>query len=72
METSVYCNRCQQKQEPRSQSVAASCSHLFCLQCAQELVDKGACCPVCEMPLTKNSLKVVKLFQDAPALQVGG
>ncbi|PNH12270.1 hypothetical protein TSOC_000761 [Tetrabaena socialis] len=64
----LRCNACWSDLEGKS--VVTACQHLFCLKCAQQIVESDSACPVCENAITKSTVKVIQSLQDASACQL--
>ena len=41
-------------------NIQPSCSHIFCIQCINRLIDGGDC-TLCSAPITKKNLSVIPL-----------
>ncbi|KAG2455111.1 hypothetical protein HYH02_000931 [Chlamydomonas schloesseri] len=64
----LKCNACWSELEGKS--VVTSCQHLYCLKCAQQIVESDSACPICESVITKSTVKVINSLQDASACQL--
>ncbi|KAG2499132.1 hypothetical protein HYH03_002715 [Edaphochlamys debaryana] len=64
----LRCNACWSDVEGKS--VVTACQHLFCLKCAQQIVESDSACPVCESVITKSTVKVIQTSQEAAACQL--
>jgi len=62
----MKCNKCWQGLEEQTKSAATHCGHLLCVPCAEEVISNGSppICPVCHQALAKDTLKVVKVYQE--------
>ncbi|KAK9906650.1 hypothetical protein WJX75_005544 [Coccomyxa subellipsoidea] len=67
----MKCNGCWADFEPNSQCVATHCGHLFCLKCAQSILESDeSACVICENILTKSNVKLVNILQGGNAYQL--
>ncbi|GFR41376.1 hypothetical protein Agub_g2059, partial [Astrephomene gubernaculifera] len=64
----LRCNSCWSDLDGKS--VVTACQHLFCLKCAQQIVESGSGCPICESAITKSTVKVIQSLQDAKSCQL--
>ncbi|QDZ20193.1 RING-type domain-containing protein [Chloropicon primus] len=60
----MRCNKCSEPFGPSDQMALSKCDHVFCLNCAKEIVDAGEGCVVCGRALSKASFKVAVYQRD--------
>eukprot|EP01024_Parvocaulis_polyphysoides_P012771 TRINITY_DN14758_c0_g2_i2.p1 TRINITY_DN14758_c0_g2~~TRINITY_DN14758_c0_g2_i2.p1 ORF type:complete len:306 (-),score=27.44 TRINITY_DN14758_c0_g2_i2:212-1129(-) len=60
----MYCNGCWSELEAQSQAVATACKHVFCIKCAEAMVESDSTCSVCDSLITTNTIKLIKIGQD--------
>ncbi|KDQ29065.1 hypothetical protein PLEOSDRAFT_1063819 [Pleurotus ostreatus PC15] len=53
MDTELKCNRLTCRRPVSDRAVVTTCSHIFCVDCANELFNSSRLCPACETPLTE-------------------
>lgn len=52
----LRCNGCWQECSHADHHAATACSHLFCLNCVQQIIEsEDSCCPICSAVVTKNN-----------------
>ncbi|KAH9960489.1 hypothetical protein BC827DRAFT_1132969 [Russula dissimulans] len=59
MEFDFRCNRLSCRKSLTDKAVVTTCSHIFCLDCANELFGPARLCPACETSLTEADDVVV-------------
>ncbi|KAH7916154.1 hypothetical protein BJ138DRAFT_689197 [Hygrophoropsis aurantiaca] len=59
MDTDLKCNRLTCRKALIDKAVVTTCSHIFCVECANELFNAGRFCPACETILTEPDDVVV-------------
>lgn len=59
MDTELKCNRLTCRRPVSDRAVVTTCSHIFCVDCANELFNSSRLCPACETPLTEPDDVVV-------------
>lgn len=59
METDLKCNRLTCRKLLTDKAVVTTCSHIFCVDCANELFNAARLCPACEASLTEPDDVVV-------------
>ncbi|KAF5369772.1 hypothetical protein D9758_001312 [Tetrapyrgos nigripes] len=55
MDTELKCNRLTCRKALTDKAVVTTCSHIFCVECANELFNAARLCPACESSLTEPS-----------------
>ncbi|TFK55867.1 hypothetical protein OE88DRAFT_668480 [Heliocybe sulcata] len=53
MDIELKCNRLTCRRALVDKAVVTTCSHIFCVECANELFNASRLCPACETPLTE-------------------
>ncbi|KAK0524471.1 hypothetical protein OC834_005532 [Tilletia horrida] len=55
MDDTLYCNwlKCRKPLHIHGQAVVTTCSHIFCVSCANELFGANKSCPACEATLDR-------------------
>ncbi|KAF8450752.1 hypothetical protein L210DRAFT_2409717 [Boletus edulis BED1] len=59
MDSDLKCNRLNCRKALIDKAVVTTCSHIFCLECANELFNVSRLCPACETSLTEPDDVVV-------------
>ncbi|KAK0206788.1 hypothetical protein DFS33DRAFT_619527 [Desarmillaria ectypa] len=59
MDTDLKCNRLTCRKSLTDKAVVTTCSHIFCVDCANELFNAARLCPACEASLTEPDDVVV-------------
>ncbi|KAK0491202.1 hypothetical protein IW261DRAFT_73589 [Armillaria novae-zelandiae] len=59
MDTDLKCNRLTCRKSLTDKAVVTTCSHIFCVDCANELFNAARLCPACEATLTEPDDVVV-------------
>ncbi|RDB23263.1 E3 ubiquitin-protein ligase CCNB1IP1 [Hypsizygus marmoreus] len=59
MDTDLKCNRLTCRQSLTDKAVVTTCSHIFCVECANELFNAARLCPACDTTLTEPDDVVV-------------
>ncbi|KAI5894242.1 uncharacterized protein SCHCODRAFT_02700763 [Schizophyllum commune H4-8] len=59
MDTDLKCNRLTCRKSLTDKAVVTTCSHIFCVECANELFTAARLCPACETSLTEPDDVVV-------------
>ncbi|KAH7887981.1 hypothetical protein F5I97DRAFT_2057980 [Phlebopus sp. FC_14] len=59
MDTDLKCNRLSCRKTLIDKAVVTTCSHIFCVECANELFNASRLCPACETSLTEPDDVVV-------------
>ncbi|TRM68423.1 hypothetical protein BD626DRAFT_116003 [Schizophyllum amplum] len=59
MDTDLKCNRLTCRKALTDKAVVTTCSHIFCVECANELFTAARLCPACETSLTEPDDVVV-------------
>ncbi|KAH8925102.1 hypothetical protein BT69DRAFT_1216975 [Atractiella rhizophila] len=56
MDTDLRCNslKCRKPLSLSGQAVVTTCSHIFCIDCANVLITEARLCPACETALTEQ------------------
>eukprot|EP01026_Neomeris_dumetosa_P031016 TRINITY_DN2466_c2_g1_i1.p1 TRINITY_DN2466_c2_g1~~TRINITY_DN2466_c2_g1_i1.p1 ORF type:complete len:309 (+),score=22.81 TRINITY_DN2466_c2_g1_i1:33-929(+) len=60
----MFCNECWSELEVQTQAVATVCKHVFCIKCAEAMVENDNTCSVCDSLITTNTIKLIKIGQD--------
>ncbi|KAF8803809.1 hypothetical protein BYT27DRAFT_6720183 [Phlegmacium glaucopus] len=63
MDSDLKCNRLTCRRSLADKAVVTTCSHIFCIECANELFSKSRVCPACETNLTEPDDVVVCSLQ---------
>ncbi|KAH8830653.1 hypothetical protein DL96DRAFT_1593836 [Flagelloscypha sp. PMI_526] len=53
MDSDLHCNRLTCRKPLSDKAVVTTCSHIFCIDCANELFSSARSCPACETVLTE-------------------
>ncbi|KIK08511.1 hypothetical protein K443DRAFT_561411 [Laccaria amethystina LaAM-08-1] len=53
MDTDLKCNRLTCRRPLSNKAVVTTCSHIFCIECANELFNASRLCPACETTLAE-------------------
>eukprot|EP01023_Acetabularia_acetabulum_P053870 TRINITY_DN6046_c0_g1_i6.p3 TRINITY_DN6046_c0_g1~~TRINITY_DN6046_c0_g1_i6.p3 ORF type:complete len:115 (-),score=16.58 TRINITY_DN6046_c0_g1_i6:76-420(-) len=66
----MLCNECWLEIEVKGEAVATACGHLFCVKCAQAIMEQHGTCSMCENILSKSNVKLATIDQDPAILKL--
>ncbi|KAF8605494.1 hypothetical protein BDV93DRAFT_439180 [Ceratobasidium sp. AG-I] len=70
METDLKCNRLTCRTTLTDKAVVTTCSHIFCIDCANELFGSAQVCPACESSLTEPYVQSYLLTNFVRSAQI--
>eukprot|EP01024_Parvocaulis_polyphysoides_P043798 TRINITY_DN40198_c0_g1_i3.p1 TRINITY_DN40198_c0_g1~~TRINITY_DN40198_c0_g1_i3.p1 ORF type:complete len:267 (-),score=37.23 TRINITY_DN40198_c0_g1_i3:55-855(-) len=66
----MLCNECWLEIEVKGEAVATACGHLYCVKCAQTIMEQHGTCPMCENILSKSTVKLATMDMDPGILKL--